>query len=93
MAMVSNKFLAALSVRLDFHRHLRFSGSHIETQKRDYVLELQEAEKEANGSRDYWTNTKQPPKVPIPTLILIHKLNISLVSLRHHRVVHWRRLR
>jgi len=63
MAMVSNKFLAALSVRLGFHKHIRFNGTVIEYQNRDYVLELQDAEREAKGARDYWTNTKQPPKV------------------------------
>ena len=63
MAMVSNKFLAALSVKLGFHKHLRHSGAVIEKQNRDYVVELQEAEAAADGARDYWTNTKQPPKV------------------------------
>ena len=62
MAMVSNKFLAALSVKLGFHKHLRYIGAAIERQNRDYVLELEEAEAAADGARDYWTNTKQPPK-------------------------------
>lgn len=63
MAMVSNKFLAALSVKLEFHKHLRSNTSVIEAQNREYVMEVKEAEKEAKGARDYWTNTKQPPKV------------------------------
>ena len=63
MAMVSNKFLAAVSVKLGFHKHLRFSGTAIEHQNREYVIEIEEAEIEAKGARDYWTNTKQPPKV------------------------------
>ena len=63
MAMVSNKFLASLSVKLGFHKHLRSNGANIEFQNREYVGELEEAEKDAKGSRDYWTNTKQPPKV------------------------------
>ena len=62
MAMVSNKFLAALSVKLNFHKHLRYTSAVIEKQNRDYVTELQEAEAAADGARDYWTNTKQPPK-------------------------------
>ena len=62
MAMVSNKFLAALSVKLGFHKHLRHNSAAIERQNRDYVTELEDAEAEANGARDYWTNTKQPPK-------------------------------
>ncbi|KAL8702024.1 MAG: hypothetical protein Q9201_004601 [Fulgogasparrea decipioides] len=62
MAMVSNKFLAALSVKLGFHKHLRFSSAVIEYQNRDYAQEIQEAERESNGARDYWTTTKNPPK-------------------------------
>ncbi len=69
MAMVSNKFLAALSVRLGFHRHMRSNGAVIEHQNREYVIEIQEAEKEAKGAPDYWTNTKQPPKVQIPATL------------------------
>ena len=63
MAMVGNKFQAALSVRLGFHKHLRSTGAVIEHQNREYVGEIEEAEREANGARDYWIHTKQPPKV------------------------------
>ena len=63
MAMVSNKFLAALSVKLGFHKHLRSNGAVVESQNREYAAEVCEAEAEAKGGRDYWTNTKQPPKV------------------------------
>ena len=62
MAMVSNKFLAALGVKLGFHRHLRSNTAVIEIRNREYVGELEEAEETAKGSPDYWTNTKQPPK-------------------------------
>ncbi|KAL8890175.1 MAG: hypothetical protein Q9215_002650 [Flavoplaca cf. flavocitrina] len=62
MAMVSNKFLAAVSVKLGFHKHLRFSGQVVEFQNRDYAMELQDAERDSNGARDYWTLTKNPPK-------------------------------
>ena len=63
MAMVSNKFLAALSVSLGFHRHLRYTGSIIEKQNRDYATELEDARASApKDARDYWTNTSQPPK-------------------------------
>ncbi|KAL9026385.1 MAG: hypothetical protein Q9196_004941 [Gyalolechia fulgens] len=62
MAMVSNKFLAALAVKLGFHTHIRYSGSTIEFQKRDYAQEAQEVEQEHNGARDYWTTTRNPPK-------------------------------
>ncbi|KAI9705415.1 MAG: Dicer-like protein 1 [Candelina mexicana] len=62
MAMVSNKFLGAVCVKLGFHKHLRYNGALVEYQIRDYVTELQEAEAEAGGSRDYWTQVKNPPK-------------------------------
>lgn len=63
MAMVSNKFLAALSVKLQFHKHIRSNGAIIESQNREYVQDLEEVEKDANGARDYWTLTKTAPKV------------------------------
>ncbi|KAL9599469.1 MAG: hypothetical protein Q9219_003808 [cf. Caloplaca sp. 3 TL-2023] len=62
MAMVSNKFLAALAVKLGFHRHLRFSGATVEFQNRDYAQEIRDAEEESRGACDYWTTTKNPPK-------------------------------
>ncbi|KAI9723933.1 MAG: hypothetical protein M1812_000651 [Candelaria pacifica] len=62
MAMVSNKFLGAVCVKLGFHKHLRYNGALVEYQIRDYVTELQEAEIEAGGARDYWTQVKNPPK-------------------------------
>ena len=66
MAMVSNKFLGALSVKLGFHRHLRLlSSSHIHLIQ-EYVTEITEADAESNGARDYWTTTKNPPKVIAP---------------------------
>ncbi|MCJ1399859.1 Dicer-like protein 1 [Xylographa trunciseda] len=62
MAMVSNKFLGALSVRLGFHKHLRLlSSSHIRMIQ-EYVMEITEADAESNGARDYWTTGKNPPK-------------------------------
>lgn len=63
MAMVSNKFLAALGAKLGFHRHIRVGGAVVEYQNREYVAEIQEAEAESNGSCDYWMATKAPPKV------------------------------
>ena len=65
MAMVSNKFLAALSAKLGFNKHVRFGGKVVERQNREYVAEIQEAEADSNGSRDYWLATKNPPKVSI----------------------------
>ncbi|KAL1640518.1 Dicer-like protein 1 [Diplodia intermedia] len=62
MAMVSNKFLGAVCVKLGFHKHLKYSHSQVEYQIRDYVMEIKEAEREAQGARDYWTTVKSPPK-------------------------------
>ena len=63
MAMVSNKFLGALSVKLGFHKHLRLlSSSHIHLIQ-EYVTEITDADAESHGARDYWTTTKNPPKV------------------------------
>lgn len=60
--MVSNKFLGAVCVKLGFHQHLRQNNSILSTQIYDYVSELQEAEREANGAVDYWTTISEPPK-------------------------------
>ena len=63
MAMVSNKFLAALSVELGFHRFLLKNSPAIELQVREFVGEIGELKRESQGAPDYWTATKNPPKV------------------------------
>lgn len=63
MAIVSNQFLGALCVKLGFHRHLRHNHGTIEHQVRAYVEDIEEAERLANGQRDYWTAVKGAPKV------------------------------
>ncbi|CBX93957.1 similar to dicer-like protein 1 [Plenodomus lingam JN3] len=60
--MVSNKFLGAVCVKLGWHRHLKSNTAILSTQIRDYVLEIDEAEREANGAVDYWVNVHEPPK-------------------------------
>ena len=63
MAMVSNKFLGALCVKLKFHKHLQMNSSQILGGITDYVNEITIAEEQSNGARDYWTMTvKNPPK-------------------------------
>ena len=62
MAMVANKFLGALCVRLKFQKHLRAHHNALVFQIQEYVAEITEAEVEANGAPDYWTRTKDPPK-------------------------------
>ena len=93
--MVSNMFLGALAAKLGFHKHLRSNGATLEYQVRTYVNEIEEAKKESNGARDYWTSTQPPPKVNPPTLsalILITYYSLS-VSSRHPRSLHRRHLR
>lgn len=60
--MVSNKFLGAVCVRLGWHTHIRQNTSMLSSLIRDYVTEVQEAEREANGALDYWVNVSEPPK-------------------------------
>ena len=62
MAMVSNRFLSAICVKLGFHKHLLCHSDAIQTQIFDFVSDLEEAEKQASGAKDYWTTVKSPPK-------------------------------
>lgn len=62
MAMVSNKFLAALAVKLGFHKHLRCGGAIIESSVRAFVEDIRTAIDEKD-SPDYWTTLTNPPKV------------------------------
>ncbi|OCK73731.1 endoribonuclease dcr-1 [Lepidopterella palustris CBS 459.81] len=62
MPMVSNKFLGTLCVKLNFHVHLRHNNAVLQHQIQEYVTEVQEAEREAKGSPDYWTTVSEPPK-------------------------------
>jgi endoribonuclease Dicer len=61
-AMVSNRFLAALGVKLGFHKHMRSISSTLESQVREWVYEIERLEQESNGSPDYWTYSTHPPK-------------------------------
>lgn len=60
--MVSNKFLGAVCVKLGWHKHIRQNSSVLFSQIRDYVNEVQEAEREAKGGVDYWVSVSEPPK-------------------------------
>ena len=74
MAMVSNQFLGAVCVELGFHRHLLQFNPIIQSSITDYVDEVTEARHQAEQdamregklasdlARDYWLNTKHPPK-------------------------------
>lgn len=87
MAMVSNKFLGALCVKLGFHRHLQTNQSQLLFAIQTYVADIEEAEKNSNGSPDYWTTTKNPPKVLVYFLIFYSTLTYS-VPLRYRRILH-----
>jgi endoribonuclease Dicer len=63
MAIVSNKFLGALCVKIGFHRHLRPYHDVVLTQIREWVIEIQEAERvAAENEVNYWTMVSTPPK-------------------------------
>lgn len=67
MAMVSNKFLGAVCVKIGFHRHMRHNHPILGSQIKEYVDEVTLAEEAAqNGEVDYWTHVKDPPKVCLP---------------------------
>lgn len=63
MAMVSNKFLGALAVKLEFHRHLQHFSNPLMVHNNKYVDEIQLAESESKGEVDYWLSTSDSPKV------------------------------
>ena len=63
MAMVSNKFLDALAVKLGFHKHLKHFSNVMHSQINTYVEEIQAAEVESEDAVDYWLATKDSPKV------------------------------
>jgi endoribonuclease Dicer len=60
--MVSNKFLGAVCVKLGWHVHVKQNTAILTSQIRDYVNEVEEAEREAKGAVDYWVNISEPPK-------------------------------
>ncbi|KAJ5636201.1 dicer-like protein 1 [Penicillium longicatenatum] len=62
MAMVSNKFLGALAVKLGFHRHLQHFSNPLQSGVTQYAEDIQIAEEEGNGMMDYWLGTKDSPK-------------------------------
>lgn len=60
--MVSNKFLGAVCVKLGWHVHIKQNTAILSSQIRQYVLEAEEAEREAGGAVDYWVTISEPPK-------------------------------
>ncbi|KAK2799785.1 Dicer-like protein 1 [Onygenales sp. PD_10] len=62
MAMVSNKFLGAVTVRLGLHRYLQHHSNVLPNQITYYAAEIENAEAESSESPDAWTSTSDPPK-------------------------------
>lgn len=74
MAMVSNQFLGALCVQLDFQTHLLLFNPGFQRQIADYVADITEARNQAEADAvragkapqdcnpEYWTSVRQPPK-------------------------------
>ena len=66
MAMVSNKFLAALGAKLGFNKFLQHNGAAIQQQMKAYVDEFAEAQRESGNSRGFWQSLGDAPKVSNP---------------------------
>ncbi|KAG2416478.1 hypothetical protein HFD88_007693 [Aspergillus terreus] len=62
MAMVSNKFLGVLAVKLGLHTHLSYFSSALQSQITHYAEEAQAAASQSDVAVDYWTLTQDPPK-------------------------------
>lgn len=62
-AMVSNRFLGALSVKIGFFRHLIHCSQPVGRNVSIYVAEVEEVERAAKGQPDYWITARNPPKV------------------------------
>ena len=86
MAMVANKFLGALCVRLQFHKHLRANENAFLFQIKDYVDEITEAEAAADGAPDYWIRTKDPPKC-LPDIVEAYLGAVFVDSCFQYQVV------
>jgi len=55
MAMVSNRFLGAVSVHLGLHKKLRKMGQQLDTAINYYTVEILEAE-EKSSSSNFWSD-------------------------------------
>ncbi|KAL2829943.1 hypothetical protein BDW59DRAFT_141506 [Aspergillus cavernicola] len=62
MAMVSNKFLGALAVKLGIHKHIRLFSAPLISRITRYAEEIEAAESESETAVDFWTGTTDPPK-------------------------------
>ncbi|KAJ5152375.1 hypothetical protein N7492_010670 [Penicillium capsulatum] len=71
MAMVSNKFLGALAVKLGFHRHLQHFSAPIQSSMTHYAEDLQTALEASEGAMDYWLGSKDSPKATYIAAIFV----------------------
>ncbi|KAI9376347.1 hypothetical protein BJX61DRAFT_530901 [Aspergillus egyptiacus] len=62
MAMVSNKFLGVLAVKLGLQKHTRLFSAPLSSRIPRYVEEVEAAELESDNAVDFWTGTTDPPK-------------------------------
>ncbi|KAL4872672.1 hypothetical protein BDV12DRAFT_210544 [Aspergillus spectabilis] len=62
MAMVSNKFLGALAVKLGLHSHLKLFSTPLISRISRYADEIKATELENDTGVDFWTGTTDPPK-------------------------------
>ncbi|KAL5341579.1 hypothetical protein BJX70DRAFT_405806 [Aspergillus crustosus] len=62
MAMVSNKFLGALAVKLGLHSHLKLFSTPLISRISRYADEIKATELENDIGVDFWTGTTDPPK-------------------------------
>ncbi|KAJ5747415.1 uncharacterized protein N7511_009111 [Penicillium nucicola] len=69
MAMVSNKFLGALAVKLNLHPHLQHASAPLLSQITRYAEALQVADSESGGEMDYWISAPDSPKVALPDMV------------------------
>ena len=63
MAMVSNKFLGAVAVKLSLGCHLQMFSAPLQARIASYTEEIEAVEKDSSETRDYWVLTSDPPKV------------------------------
>lgn len=90
--MVSNKFLGALAAKLGFHKHLQHFSTPIQTSVASYIEDIEVAEEESSGAKDYWLGTKDAPKVRSVEVLgeIGHNPDdmVSLVSSGYDRGIH-----
>lgn len=91
MAMVSNKFLGFVAVKLGIHRHLSKYSSSLNNQIASYADEVETVESEGDETPDAWMSTSDPPKVRnrvSNTRLRLLELTFYIVFARHGGGLH-----